>query len=91
MSKREDEYYRRNYYGGHPPACTCVECTERRLEKLDKGHSLDKLWLIALVITCLVAITILAWLLLTSTIKLAAGIFAAAISLLICMWALFFT
>ena len=28
--KRHDDTQRRIHYGGHPPACTCVKCTERR-------------------------------------------------------------
>lgn len=30
---REDETIRRELYGGHPPACTCVDCQRKRLEK----------------------------------------------------------
>ncbi len=30
MAPREDETYRATRYGGHPPACTCVECCEKR-------------------------------------------------------------
>ncbi len=36
MPKREDETYKSIYYGGHPPACTCGECTDRRLRQLKK-------------------------------------------------------
>lgn len=36
MPKREDETFRQIRYGGHPPGCTCAECTERRLKKLKK-------------------------------------------------------
>ncbi|MEE8469859.1 MAG: hypothetical protein V3S51_00840 [Dehalococcoidia bacterium] len=31
---REDETVRSALYGGHPPACTCVRCEERRLIRL---------------------------------------------------------
>ncbi|MDD2471990.1 MAG: hypothetical protein PHT28_03625 [Dehalococcoidales bacterium] len=44
MANREDEYYRQNYYGGHPPACTCVKCTEQRLADIKKSHSAGKCW-----------------------------------------------
>jgi len=36
MPKREDETFRQIRYGGHPPGCTCAECTEKRLKKLKK-------------------------------------------------------
>jgi hypothetical protein len=31
MPRREDDTYR--YATGHPPACTCVDCVNRRLRK----------------------------------------------------------
>jgi len=36
MPKREDETFRQIRYGGHPPGCTCAECTDKRLGKLKK-------------------------------------------------------
>jgi len=36
MPKREDDTFRSIRYGGHPPGCTCAECTERRLKKLKR-------------------------------------------------------
>jgi len=34
MPKREDETFRRIYYGGHPPTCNCAECIKARLKRL---------------------------------------------------------
>ena len=34
MPRRRDEW---NYLSGHPPACTCSECNQRRLESLLRG------------------------------------------------------
>jgi hypothetical protein len=34
MPMREDETLRKELYGGHPPACTCVACTRRRISKM---------------------------------------------------------
>jgi len=52
MPKREDDTFRQIRYGGHPPGCTCTECTERRLKKLKNvkktaKHRIPK-WVIAL-------------------------------------------
>lgn len=34
MPRREDETARRVFYSDHPPTCTCVVCTRRRLKRL---------------------------------------------------------
>ncbi|MDD5486740.1 MAG: hypothetical protein PHW65_04230 [Dehalococcoidales bacterium] len=48
MAKREDEFWRENYYGGHPPACTCVKCTEKRLAGLKATQNTETIWLFIL-------------------------------------------
>ncbi len=88
MSKREDEYYRQNYYGGHPPACTCVKCTERRLAGLVRSRSNEKLWLYVLAAVCVASSGLLVWLLLADAIGITAGLFAAAVNLAVFIWAL---
>ena len=37
MSPREDETFRATRYGGHPPACTCVACCEKRRAGISTG------------------------------------------------------
>ncbi len=46
-----DEWYRGAYYGDHPPACTCVKCTEERLAGQNyespataARHALERKW-----------------------------------------------
>ena len=37
MCPREDETFRATRYGGHPPACTCVACCEKRRAGMSTG------------------------------------------------------
>ncbi|MEE9248441.1 MAG: hypothetical protein V3U79_07075 [Dehalococcoidia bacterium] len=37
MKEREFRDYERR--GRHPPSCTCVECTQKRLRKLERGSN----------------------------------------------------
>lgn len=37
MCPREDETLRATRYGGHPPACTCVACCEKRRAGISTG------------------------------------------------------
>ena len=46
--KRKDETARKVFYGGHPPACTCWRCTERRLRRL-KGYP-KWFWIVAILL-----------------------------------------
>lgn len=38
MCPREDETFRATRYGGHPPACTCVSCCEKRRAGISTGY-----------------------------------------------------
>ncbi|AKG52840.1 hypothetical protein DGWBC_0151 [Dehalogenimonas sp. WBC-2] len=42
MCPREDETYRATRYGGHPPACTCVACCEKRRAGISTGSGRTK-------------------------------------------------
>ncbi len=42
MCPREDETFRATRYGGHPPACTCVACCEKRRAGISTGYREDK-------------------------------------------------
>jgi hypothetical protein len=42
MSPREDETYRSTRYGGHPPACTCVDCCDKRRRGISTGYNGDR-------------------------------------------------
>ncbi len=88
MTKREDEYYRQNYYGGHPPACTCVKCTRQRLEKLERGSSSEKYWLFGLIGICLASIAWLVWFTATGPLGITAGIIIIAVCLAILLWSI---
>lgn len=37
MTPREDDTFRATRYGGHPPACTCVACCEKRRAGISTG------------------------------------------------------
>ncbi|MCD6453321.1 MAG: hypothetical protein J7K77_03440, partial [Dehalococcoidales bacterium] len=70
MPKREDETARQVFYGGHPPACTCAECTKRRLRELqlpERSYSYPKRksFLIFLLVACLGALIYAGYLLFT--------------------------
>jgi len=88
MAKREDEYYRQNYYGGHPPACTCVKCTRQRLESLKHEHNLEKTWLYILAGVCLASTGVIAAGVFGQRLEVAAGIAIAAFDLAVLFWAL---
>ncbi|MBN1369977.1 MAG: hypothetical protein JW954_07070 [Dehalococcoidaceae bacterium] len=88
MSKREDEYYRQNYYGGHPPACTCVKCTQKRLAGLKHERGSDKNWLYTLMVVCLVSTGFIAAGLLGQRLDMAAGIVIAVVALSVFFYSL---
>jgi len=41
MPKREDDTSRYTRYGGHPPGCTCAQCTQLRINKTS-GEPFDE-------------------------------------------------
>jgi|GEM_PF-865586 len=88
MSKREDEYYRQNYYGGHPPACTCVKCTRKRLAGLKRERSSEKTWLYILMAVCLVSMGFTTAGLLGQSLEAATGIVMIVVVLGIFFWSL---
>ena len=55
MPRREDETYRAAKYGGHPPYCTCVDCTQRRLSRQKRGSGI-KTVLITIVVVAVIAV-----------------------------------
>ncbi|MEN8613977.1 hypothetical protein ABFB09_01655 [Dehalogenimonas sp. THU2] len=42
MCPREDDTFRSTRYGGHPPACTCVACCEKRRAGISTGYTRKK-------------------------------------------------
>lgn len=54
---REDDTYRAARYGGHPPYCTCVDCTRRRLSKQERRRSLKPV-VIAVVAVAVIAVVV---------------------------------
>ncbi len=88
MAKREDEYYRKNYYGGHPPACTCVKCNERRLASLNRKQKATRAWYYVLVVVCLASVGWLGYLLGTGNLGLFPGLFVIAIDIAVLVWAI---
>ncbi len=56
---REDETYRRVRYGGHPPACTCADCTRRRLSR-GRGRGVARgVWISAVIIVAMLLFALL--------------------------------
>jgi len=88
MANREDEYYRQNYYGGHPPACTCVKCTEKRLAGLKSSRSGEKIWLVAVTGTSLAVALWMVYLLIATSLDAGIGMTFTAIYLGLFIWAL---
>jgi hypothetical protein len=86
MAKREDEYYRQEYYGGHPPACTCVKCTRRRLAGIERGRSAEKTWLLVLLAVCLVSAGWTVWLLASGSVRMTVGLVNLALDLGVLAW-----
>lgn len=88
MANREDEYYRQNYYGGHPPACTCVKCTEKRLAGLKNSRSGEKVWTYTLAGLGLAAAGWMIYLLAISRIGTGIGMTFTALYLGVFIWAI---
>jgi len=90
MANREDEYYRQHYYGGHPPACTCVTCTEKRLAGIKNSRSGEKAWIYVLAGLGLVAAGWMVYLLAVPRIDTGIGMTFTAIYLGVFIWAISF-
>ena len=90
MANREDEYYRQHYYGGHPPACTCVTCTEKRLAGINNSRSGEKAWIYVLAGLGLVAAGWMVYLLAVPRIDTGIGMTFTAIYLGVFIWAISF-
>ncbi len=64
MTPREDETFRATRYGGHPPACTCVACCEKRRAGISTGYSEEKarggtpVWFWAIIVIVVIALVL---------------------------------
>lgn len=88
MPKREDEYYLQNYYGGHPPACTCVRCNEKRLAGLASNYLREKYFQFGLAGISGAGAVWMLWLMAARSLDFYAGITLAALNLSVMIWAL---
>ena len=64
MCPREDETFRATRYGGHPPACTCVGCCEKRRAGISTGYKEEKagsgapVWFWAVIVIVVIALVL---------------------------------
>ncbi|AQU03760.1 MAG: hypothetical protein LLF82_000558 [Dehalococcoides mccartyi] len=61
---REDDTYRNAMYNGHPPACTCVDCTRRRLAGNARRKSVERSlfsWIIIGAVVLVIIMFVLWW------------------------------
>jgi len=87
LPKREDEYWRQNYYGGHPPACTCVKCTEKRLSGINTARHAEKYWLFILAIVVAITAGWMVYLITSNVIGATSGALLVAVNLGVFIWA----
>ncbi|MDD5604712.1 MAG: hypothetical protein GX602_07055 [Dehalococcoidales bacterium] len=87
MANREDEFYRQNYYGGHPPTCTCVKCTEKRLARAANTRSAESFWLVTLIGISICAAIWMVYLVIRGSIDTQTGMALTAVNLSVAIWA----